>query len=540
MERLLADAEKLTGVKYDISNLNDVYQAIHVIQQELGITGTTALEAGETIEGSVGSLSASWENFMAGLGNPKADMEQLVTDVANSLAGAINNITPVIENMTKVLPTVVDAIIKSVGELLPTFVKTFAELVITITSALFEQLPVLFEAGYKLLEEIVDGFVKGVPTALPKMLSLIQNFANGLAVKAPELINKGFELLSKFVDGVMSAIPILIENVPTIISTFAGIINDNAPTIILLGAKLVLQIIEGLISAIPTLIANVPKICKAIFDVIIAFQWVNLGKNIMTMFTNGIKGMFGTIRNVASDTGKTLLETMETLPSKVFNLGKTIMNDFGKAITSMKNYIRTAVMNIVTLVRDTIATLPSKVMEIGKNVVTGLWTGIQSKLSWLYNKISDWCSNVISSFMDAFDSHSPARKMIPLGGFIAEGIAVGIEDDDTAENAIGEKAKDIIDLANYAMSGLSFGVGVDDLVTSSPMQKYQLDFNAQIGALNDGFERLINLVGQYLPNIANGMDRNIVLDGNALVVGMSRRMDSQLGKMAVAKGRGNV
>lgn len=540
MERLLADAEKLTGVKYDISNLNDVYQAIHVIQQELGITGTTALEAGETIEGSVGSLSASWENFMAGLGNPKADMEQLVTDVANSLAGAINNITPVIENMTKVLPTVVDAIIKSVGDLLPTFVKTFAELVITITSALFEQLPVLFEAGYKLLEEIVDGFVKGVPTALPKMLSLIQNFANGLAVKAPELINKGFELLSKFVDGIMSALPILIERVPTIISTFANIINQNMPTILLLGAKLVLQIIEGLISAIPTLIANVPKICKAIFDVIIAFQWVNLGKNIMTMFTNGIKGMFGTIRNVASDTGKTLLETMETLPSKVFNLGKTIMNDFGKAITSMKNYIRTAVMNMVTLVRDTIATLPSKVMEIGKNVVTGLWTGIQSKLSWLYNKISDWCSNVVDSFMSAFDAHSPARKLIPVGGFLPEGLAVGIEEDETAEKAIEEKALSVIDVANNTMSGFNFGAGIDDLVVSSPIQKYQLDFNAQIGTLNDGFERLIALVGQYLPNIAGGMDRNIVLDGNALVVGMSRRMDSQLGKMAVAKGRGNV
>lgn len=540
MERLLADAEKITGIKYDISNLNDVYSAIHVIQTELGITGTTALEAGDTITGSFGSLSAAWENFLAGLGNPKADMEQLVNDVANSLAGAINNFTPIIENMTKVLPTVLDAIINSAIELFPTFVSTFMELVVTITSTLVSQAPKLFNVGYDLLVRLVNGFVSGVPTALPKMLDFIQNFANNISQKAPEFIQKGFDLLSKLVEGIMSALPILIERVPTIISTFANIINQNMPTILMLGGKLVLQIIEGLISAIPTLIANVPKICKAIFDVIIAFQWINLGKNIVTMFTNGIKGMIATVKATADDVGKNLMQTMETLPSKLIKLGKSMMKDFGNAIRSMINYIKTSAINVVNTIRNTIATLPKIVMDIGKNVVTGLWTGIQSKLSWLYNRISDWCSNVVDSFMSAFDAHSPARKLIPVGGFLPEGLAVGIEEDETAEKAIEEKALSVIDVANNTMSGFNFGAGIDDLVVSSPIQKYQLDFNAQIGALNDGFERLINLVGQYLPNIANGMDRNIVLDGNALVVGMSRRMDNQLGKMAVAKGRGNV
>ena len=109
-----------------------------------------------------------------------------------------------------------------------------------------------------------------------------------------------------------------------------------------------------------------------------------------------------------------------------------------------------------------------------------------------------------------------------------------------AEKSINEKVNSIIDTANDSLSDIHVGTSVDDMILESPMQRYQLDFNAQIGALNDGFDRLLTLIGQYLPNIAENMDRNIVLDGNSLVVGMSRKMDSQLGKMSTAKGRGNV
>ncbi len=132
MERLLKDAQKITGIKYDIKNLNDVYQAIHVIQGELGITGTTAKEAGETIEGSFNSLGASWQNFLAGLGNPDADMKKLVDNLAKSISGAVNNVTPIINNMVAVLPTVMDAIIGAISSMLPTLIQTFTDLITKI------------------------------------------------------------------------------------------------------------------------------------------------------------------------------------------------------------------------------------------------------------------------------------------------------------------------------------------------------------------------------------------------------------------------
>ena len=191
MERLLADASAIAGIQFDISSYADVVEAIHVIQTEMGITGTTSLEAGNTINGSIGSLSASWQNFMAGLGNPDADMKVLVQNLANSVSGMITNIMPVIDNIASALPDVISSAIDSISTMLPSFIKTFNDLVFTVISALtknlpafinglgqlfvgifsglgtvlptlFEQLPVLFEVGMQLLEKLVNGFIEGV------------------------------------------------------------------------------------------------------------------------------------------------------------------------------------------------------------------------------------------------------------------------------------------------------------------------------------------------------------------------------------------
>jgi hypothetical protein len=130
--------------------------------------------------------------------------------------------------------------------------------------------------------------------------------------------------------------------------------------------------------------------------------------------------------------------------------------------------------------------------------------------------------------------------MMGIGGFITQGLGVGIDEDDSAEKSIEGKVANIVDIANGSLSNVKVGASVDNLISESPMQKYQLDFNAQIGSLNDSLENLLALIGQYLPNIASNVNREIVLNGDALAVGISRRMDSELGTIAVSKMRGNV
>ena len=113
-------------------------------------------------------------------------------------------------------------------------------------------------------------------------------------------------------------------------------------------------------------------------------------------------------------------------------------------------------------------------------------------------------------------------------------------EDNSAEKSIKNKVDSIIGVANNSMSDIRIGSTVSGLVGDNPVQNYQIGFDAQFSTLNDGFERLLSLVGQYLPDISSNINRPLVLDGNAVAVGISRKIDTQLGKMSIAKGRGNV
>ena len=615
MKRLIKDASKMTavqkelGVTVDGSSMSfaNIINAISVMQKNLGIAGTTTKEAGATIEGSFNSLSASWQNFLAGLGNPDADMKVLVGNLASGLNGAINNVIPIIDNMVAVLPTVVDAILNSVGQMLPTLINTFTELItkvidavvkllpqfiplavdciLTVAQTLIQNLPLLIEAGVllvtsliegigsaiptllpiivdvagqivnsltqnlpmllnagmTLLENIVTGLVNGIPTALPKILTFIQNLGDRLSAEAPKLISMGFELLMVLVQGIITALPILIEMVPTIVSTFANIINDNMPTILLMGVTLLWELIKGVISVIPDLISNAGKIIKAIIDVIQAFQWLNLGKNIIKGFVNGIKSMVGTVKSAGSNILKTMKNAIANLPTTLKNLGSNGIKGMVNGIKGLGGTLKTACTNLFKTITTTFKTLPSKLKSVGKDLIKGLFNGISDMTGWIMDKITSFGDSVVKKFKKVFKINSPSKIMADeVGVFLAQGVGAGIEEDDSAEKSIENKVSSILGVASGSLSNIRVGSSIDNLITQNPMQKYSLDFNAQIGSLSDGFDRLLLLVGQYLPNIADNMDRNIVLDGNSLVVGMSRKMDAQLGKISTAKGRGNV
>lgn len=230
-------------------------------------------------------------------------------------------------------------------------------------------------------------------------------------------------------------------------------------------------------------------------------------------------------KNLPTNLWKILVETV----NNVVKFGNNLNQKAKDVANSFKNSLINGLKN-----------LPSNMLTIGSNLVKGLWNGITGAGNWLKNQIRNFSNSIINTFKNGFKINSPSKIMRDvIGHGIVEGIGVGIEEDDSAEKSIMDKVDDIVGIANNSGT-IRVGASIGDFVGDSPMQKYQLDFNAKIDSLNDGFERLIGLVGQYLPNIANGMDRNIVIDGSSLAVGMSRKMDSQLGKIAISKGRGNV
>lgn len=504
--------------------------------------GNFARESTDTISGSIGYLGASWKDFMAGLGNPTADMSRLTNNLAQSFGAMIKNITPIIENITKALPTVLDSLIKSAGSLLPTLLSTFTELVKTVITNLgaliTEYAPMLLTKGEELLNNLSSGIINNLPTFLDKGLTLISNFADMVSRNAPILIAKGVEFIRNLVQGLMSALPTLIERVPEIISKFANVINDNAPTIIMGGFGIILDIIKGIIQAIPTLIANIPSVISAVVDVWSAFNWLNLGKTVINAIGKGFTAMIGFAQASIGSVKNGIITTIQNLPQVLMDLGRSAIHNLALTIDGLKSSVINSALKVMSGIETTFLRLPSKMLSIGKDIISGLWNGISNSAGWLLDRIWSFADNIINSFKEAFDINSPSRVMMGLGGFISQGLGVGIEEDDSAEKSINEKVNGILGVANNSLSNAKLGIG--GMIAESPLQKYQLDFNGQIGALNDGFERLIALVGAYLPNIAENTAKELDFDGNKLVLGISKKMDMQLGKMALAKGRGNV
>lgn len=398
MQRLLTDAQKLTGVHYDINNLSDVYSAIHAIQENLKVTNTTQEEATKTFSGSFGMLKASWSDFLGSMSTGQ-NVTQTFKNLISSLGIFVgNNLIPMLGNIAKSA--------------------------ITVLTSAFNDMPGIIDA--------------------------VQKFASSIASQAPQFIKSGFELLNKLADGIVSAIPVMIAKIPTIISTFANIINDNAPTILICGVELIGKLALGLIQAIPTLIANIPKIIIAIVNVWSAFNWLQLGSNAIKGIGNGIKSMFGTLKTVGKGILTAIKNGITNLPSALMSLGRSAMYSLSGTISGLGHLGKTAMLKVASAIETAIRTLPSKMSSIGSNIVKGIWNGISSMTGWLVKKVGGFAKGVVGKFKSAFGIHSPSRLMRDMVGiYIGQGIGLGIVD------SLSSVKKDINEFNSEVINGFN-------------------------------------------------------------------------------------
>lgn len=379
MQRLLADATKLTGVKYDINNLSDVYQAIHAIQGKLDITGTTAKEASSTISGSFNSMKAAASDFLGNLAlgnNIKGPLTNLVTTTGTFLFG---NLLPAIGNVFRALPSVLATIFNEVGP--------------KIGSSLINGLKTAGSA---------------IATALPNMLSKGLNGLNGLLDKigkfVPKMISAGFKFLQGLVKGIVKGIPILIKKGPVLVSKFADIINNNAPKLFIGGIKLIGQLVIGIIKAIPTLIANLPKIFVAIVKTFMAFSWIKLGKTIVKGCINGLKGLgskiaspfrsaWSAVKSIVSKMGSGIKSKFNGIKSAITNIFKKIKSIIPNAFSSAKAKAFSIVLNMAGGIKgkfNALCSITSKVWTKIKSAITSPITAAKDKVKGIIDKIKSF------------------------------------------------------------------------------------------------------------------------------------------------------
>lgn len=479
MERLLADAEKLSGVKYDLSSYADVVEAIHVIQTEMGITGTTAKEASTTIQGSVASMKAAWANLMVGMADDTQNFDMLLSNFIESIGTVADNLLPrigiVIEGMGKLVaglaPEIASALPTLTNELLPNLVELGVQsisalvqgiqengdslaagalsIVGTLAEGIAELLPMVADTAASLAVSLADGLTESLPNIIPIAIETISTLVENLTENANTVIDAGIQIILALGEGLIAALPQLIETIPQIVINIANVINDNAPKLVDTALYLITRLATGLLAATPTILANIPKIIEAIVAAFMAFQWLNLGKQLIDGVANGVKKAG---------------ESMATAAKNAFSKFKAKITG-SEVATELKN--------------------------IGKYIIDGIVGGIKNSLSNIANVAGKIKDTLLSKLKGLFKIASPSKLMKEeVGAYIGEGIAVGIEESgqmavDAAEDVADKIADTLTQKRDSLQSKLAdYGDLFERVKTEEGKELFQL------GDLKDDIKQL--------------------------------------------------
>lgn len=381
MERLLKDAEKFSGVKYDIDNLSDVYNAIHAIQGELDITGTTSIEAASTISGSMASMKSSFQNVLAdlALGN---DLSASMQGLGESVANVASNIIPVIVNIITSVPSL---LITLIPQLVPIVISGAQQLVQGLVDGFSQALPAISGISTQIPDGVITAISTGLPSILQKGVEVITNVVNGILQNLPTLISAAGNILGQLLSAFLAGLPGmldagvklvgnigtgLLQNGPTVLAAIGNVIAQllstivsHLPEILAKGIEIIGKLAAGIIQAIPDVVAAIPKVISGIVEGFTSHDWGSIGKNLIEGIASGITGAAGKIADAAKNAAKRAYESAKEFlginsPSKLMRdeVGKFIPAGIAEGINRNAKVINfDAVSNhIVSSAKSTI------------------------------------------------------------------------------------------------------------------------------------------------------------------------------------------
>ena len=415
MERLLADAEKISGIKYDISSYADIVDAIHVVQTEMGITGTTAEEAASTIQGSFGMMKSAWQNLVTGMADPDQDLGVLVGNFTDSVVIAGNNLIPRIQ------------------ELLPRIVEATTSLIGTVS----EQLPAILGTVLPSLVEGATSLVTGLMNALPAVLTVIADVAPtvintlvpALIALLPQIVQTGIDVIVSLAQGIADALPELIPAAAEAIAEIARILTDpdNLSAVIDAALEIILALVDGFMDAIPTLIEVIPDIIANLVTAII----VNAPKL--------IEASIALILSLADGLIKALPELVAAIPNLIIALVEGILDHLDEIILAGVKVTGALIKGLIKAIPDIIMAIPRVISSIvdtfldfdwlglGKNIVEGIIDGFVEMWNDFKNTVHDAVTGVVDEVKDILGIASPSKVFAGIGGYMAEGLGQGFD-----------------------------------------------------------------------------------------------------------------
>ena len=432
MYRLMQDAEEL-GAKFNsefylsekgqlVADFADITAAIHVIQTEMGITGTTAKEASSTIQGSIASMSAAWQNFIGGMADPEQDFDALVGNLIDSVVTVGERI---ITRIKILLPRLTEGLTQLVQGLLPQVPGIISDLLPSV----IEGAKGLISGAVEVLPDLLTTAIESLPSLGGAAVSLIGNLISAIATSGPQVLGAGMELSEKIADGIETGLPNIAAKIPNVINRLLSVITQGLPEFLNKGTEIVNSIVNGIIGAVPEIANGLPALITGIVDFISENQpkLAEAGGNILVNLITGlieavpqlIEALPTIIQSIVDGIGRLLPLIIETGVNLLIKLGDGIISAIPDLVSRLPE--------IVNAIIDGITSLLGGIVDVGKNIVRGLWDGISSMGSWLLDKVTGLFDWLFGGVEENEEIHSPSRKWAKIGEYDALGMLKGWE-----------------------------------------------------------------------------------------------------------------
>lgn len=436
MERLLTDAQKLTGVKYDINNLSDVYSAIHAVQEQLGVTGTTAKESAETFSGSLASMKSAFSNVLGKLALGQAIGSELNALAETTSTFLFKNLFPMVGNILKGLPTAIGTFISASAPILsqqlgglfssidtnqvlssfqttfnnvlnwitanlpsflakgveiltnigngilqaiPTLITTAGQIINNLFNFLMTNLPVIFEAGKNLLLNLVDGIIANLPAIGNAAIQAVSSFIDVIIQNYPTYLAKGYEILGSLIMGIMQRLPDLISAAFSLMTSFITMLLSKLPDLLSAGAQLLGSMVRGIIN-------NLPQILSA-------------GSNIMTSLNNGISLMVGKVLSTIANMLNNMITSIAGI--NLFGAGRAIIDGFLGGLRSSFESVKSFVGGIAEWIKNHKGPIEydrKLLIPAGNAIMNGLNNGLQDRFKDVKKTVSGMADSMRDSF----------------------------------------------------------------------------------------------------------------------------------------------
>lgn len=452
MQRLLDEAEKISGIEYDISSYADIVDAIHVVQTEMGITGTTALEAGRTISGSVGSMKSAWTNLLTGLADGNANIGKLVDNLVTTIVGdGTENNLGVLGNVMPAVKTALSGASRLVSELLPKIVQE-------IPSIINENLPVLAEAAISIIQSLVDGIRQNQEMLMTTAFDTIAFLANSLISMLPQIVALGLDLIVSLANGIAESLPELIPTVVDVILQIVDVLTDPGTLGPLIDAALAIMIAlaDGLMAALPDLLAMLPEIVWNIAEVLI--------ENAPKLLVAASEIVLSLAKGIIQNLGSLLQSAVEIVAYIIYGIG-----------TAYERVVETG-SEIVTKVADGFMSAVGQAVTWGKDLIDNFISGILDNRESLKSTVS----SVAQSVKDFLGFSEP--KLGPLSNFhtyapdMMDLFAKGIRDN---ESTVIDQIKKTFNFGDLLTGSISFDTNGD---WKSSMDSMKNDIKKYLGS----------------------------------------------------------